>query len=353
MVRDTMTEPADTSSHVNRNEAVKDGPHCLVVSTATVSDADATSSVARPPDPQREHPVAHDHDYCRMDVRIAVCEEKRHFTLRTDSDALFYTGMALETFNILVSTLEGHGSCAFTLPVRTQVLMTLMKLKTNCTMGDLSRRFITPRSTAIKIISYWIDKLEEVLRPLILWLPKETIHATMPGAFKKDFPNTTCMVDFSESRLENPKHSDSHHTVKYQVAVAPCGLIMFISAAYGGRCSDKLITEDSGILDYLTPRDEVMLVQGSSIKDLLLERDVILVMPSFTENQRQLTEEQVTCKRKTTQVGVHVKRAIRRLKTYKILSQGVSVTMAPKINKILTICAALVNLKEDLVRDSR
>ncbi len=33
---------------------------------------------------------------------------------------------------------------------------------------------------------------------------------------------------------------------------------MFISAAYGGRCSDKFITCDSGILDDLHPGDEVM-----------------------------------------------------------------------------------------------
>lgn len=123
----------------------------------------------------------------------------------------------------------------------------------------------------------------------------------MPAAFKKKFPNTTCIVDFSESLLQKPQHLDSRgesHTVKYLVAVAPCGLIMFISAAYGGRCSDKFITRDSGVLDYLMPGDEVMADRGFTIP-----------LP-------------------------------------------ISIAMPPKIVKILRICAAFVNLREDLIRDS-
>ena len=54
---------------------------------------------------------------------------------------------------------------------------------------------------------------------------------------------------------------------------------MFISAAYGGRCSDKFITMDSGILDYLIPGDEVMADRGFTINSLLFERNVKLVMP--------------------------------------------------------------------------
>ena len=46
---------------------------------------------------------------------------------------------------------------------------------------------------------------------------------------------------------------------------------------------------------------------------------------------------------------IHVERAIRRLKVYKILSQVVPIAMAPKIDKLLRVCTALVNLREDLV----
>ena len=48
--------------------------------------------------------------------------------------------------------------------------------------------------------------------------------------------------------------------------------------------------------------------------------------------------------RRIAHVRIHVERAIRCLKVSKILSQVVPITMAPKVDKILRICAALVSL---------
>lgn len=211
---------------------------------------------------------------------MTQCDEVGYFMLQNNADAFLYTGIALETYNTLVLTLEGYASDSFTMPVRDQLLMTFMKLKTNRVISDLSRQFHISQSMASKIMSYWIDKLEEVLRLLIPWL-------------------------------------------QYLVAVAPCGLIRFVSVAYGGRCSDKFITMDSEISDY----DEVMADRGFTIKDLLFERKVRLVMPSFTKRRGQLTEEQVTYTRWIAHVRIHVKRAIRRLKVYKVLSQVVPISM--------------------------
>ena len=98
-------------------------------------------------------------------------------------------------------------------------------------MGDLGW-FMYHRMSKSRGISYWIA-IEEALRPLILWLPKETIKATMPTA------NTSCVIDCSENFLQKPtnlasrgesySHYYSHNTInQYQVAVASCGVIMFI-----------------------------------------------------------------------------------------------------------------------------
>lgn len=153
----------------------------------------------------------------------------------------------------------------------------------------------------------------EVLRPLVPWLTTETIHATM------DFPNTTCVVDCSEillqklqnlvSSCESSGHYHSQNTMKYLVTAAPCGLIMFISAVYGGRCSDKFITLDSGILDYLMPGDEVMTGRGLTIKDSLFERKIKMVAPSFRKKHGPLTEEQKTRARQNARILIE--RAIR------------------------------------------
>ncbi|XP_029317899.1 uncharacterized protein LOC115028315 [Cottoperca gobio] len=349
-LRENETQP-------NVNQDVEDEPRKL--------NGCSVDFAAHPPDPQCrsvhtqwEDPARQDHDYCQTvgvkDVheQTTQCDEIGYFMLHNDSDALLYTGVSLETFNILASTLEGYVSNPFTMSVRDQVLMTLMKLRTNRMMGDLSRQFHISQSTICKIIPYWIDKLDEVLRPLIPWLPKETIEANMPEEFKKNFPNTTCIVDCSEILLQKPRNLESHNTVKYLVAFAPCGLIMFISAAYGGQCSETFITKNSGILNYLMPEDEVMVVRGFPIEDLLFVREVNLVTPYYIKKCGERTEEWVTYTQRMARVRVHAERAIRRLNVYKILSQVVPRTLAAKIDKVLRICAALVNLREGRIRES-
>jgi len=114
---------------------------------------------------------------------------------------------------------------------------------------------------------------------------------------------------------------------------------------------DKFIMCDSGILENLKPGDEVMADRGFLIRDLLYEIQVNLIIPHFA-NQTQLTEEKVTCSRRIANVRIHVERAIRRLKVYKVLSQTLPINLMPKIDKILRICAALVNLHGDLIRDT-
>lgn len=330
---------------------------CLMDVTSAVSDCVGVSAPAHP----SMDPALRDHDYCMVGSRKNVqdkttqCGDFRYSMLQNNSDALRHTGISLEVFDILVSTLEKNVSNAFPMSVQDQVLMTLMKLRTNHVTGYLSKQFYISESMASKIISYWIDKLDEVLRPLIPWLPRETIQATMPETFKEKFPNTTCIVHCTDCLLQKNQDLDSkgesyshyYDKMKYLVAVAPCGLIMFVSTAYLGQCTDKYITFESGLLDYLMPGDEVMAEHGSSIKDLLFnEKNVNLVMYSFRN------EEQDTYIGQTAHVIVDVERAITRLKVYKILTQVVSNTMALQINKILRICSALVNLREEFIRDS-
>jgi hypothetical protein len=75
----------------------------------------------------------------------------------------------------------------------------------------------------------------------------------------------------------------------------------------------------------------------------------MLRVPAFTRKQFQLTSEQVTRTRRLANVRIHVQRATRRLKVYKILSQTVPISLVPKIDDILKMCAALVNLRGELI----
>ncbi len=270
--------------------------------------------------------------------------------LKNDASSLLYTGFTLSVFKEHVKYLQQFYSSNFKIHIMDQILMTMMKLKLNLLQGDLAERFDVSQSVVSRILSYWIDTMEEHMRVYIPWLPRETIRSTMPQSFKENFLNTTCIIDCSEttlqkahnldSRGESYSHYYSSNTLKYLVAIAPCGLIMFISPAYGGRCSDKFITQESGFLDYLQPGDEVMADRGFTIRDLLFERNVNLIMPAFTHKGGQLSDEDVTGTRRIANVRIHVERVIRWLKVLKIVSQTVPINMAHKMDKIQSVCSA-------------
>jgi hypothetical protein len=249
---------------------------------------------------------------------------------------------------------------SITLPVSDQVLMTLMKLKLNLLYADLARRFGVSEGFVSRIVSFWVATLSEHLSKAVVWLPREKIRATTPTCFRL-YPKTTCIMDCAESimqkssnlksRGESYSNYKSHNTVKYCVTIAPCGFIMHVSKAYGGRCSDKFIVQDSGILENLLPGDEVMADRGFTIQDLLFPRQVKLNIPAFSHG-KQLTEGQVTQTRRIASVRIHVERAIRKMKVFKILRDTVPITMTKKIDHILRIVAALVNLDSDLIREN-
>lgn len=281
--------------------------------------------------------------------------------LRTDNLCQLYTGLSLEAFYSVAEHLTEEYHNSFQLHPWDQLLMTMMKLRLNLLQGDLAERFGVSQTIVSKVIACWLDLMEENMRCYIPWLPRETIQETMPQCFKEHFPKTTCVIDCSETPLQKPRNLDSRgesyshyygqNTIKYLVSIAPCGLIMFISAAYGGRCSDKFITLNSGFLEYLHPGDEVMADRGFTIEDLLYERKVKLTIPAFTKRGMQLSEEDTTSTRRIANVRVHVERVIRRLKNFKILSQTFPITLTPKADKILRICAALCNLRGDIISE--
>lgn len=62
-----------------------------------------------------------------------------------------------------------------------------------------------------------------------------------------------------------------NHTVKFNMGVAPSGLIIETSSAFGGRASDKHIVAHSEILDRLDYGDAVMVDKGYQIEKECLQ----------------------------------------------------------------------------------
>ena len=86
--------------------------------------------------------------------------------------------------------------------------------------------------------------------------------------------------------------------------------ITFTFEAWGGRTSDKFLTENCGFLDKLIPGDAVMADRGFTIQDSVLFQQSQLVIPAFTKGKKQIEPTDVEKTREIANVRIHVERVI-------------------------------------------
>ena len=112
---------------------------------------------------------------------------------------------------------------------------------------------------------------------------------------------------FSRSSHSNYKH---HIIVKFLIGVAPQRVVTFISDAWGGRASDKKITEESRLLKHFLPGDMVLADREFNIEEGLGLQCATLKIPSFRKGKTQLSACDVEEARKIANVRIHVERVI-------------------------------------------
>lgn len=247
------------------------------------------------------------------------------------------------------------------LDTKNQLFLTLVKLRLNLKLKDMSFRFGLSTAQVSRYITTWICFLYHHLKE-IDWMPSvDQVWATIPTAFKEKFPTTFAIIDGSEVFIETPSdlHMQSstwsqykhHNTVKFLVACNPNGAICFISPVFVGSISDVELTKLSGFLDKLEdkPGISIMADRGFTIKDLLSRLNIELNIPPFLNEQKQLPSTKVDAGRKIASLRIHIERAISRIKTYTILKQTIPISLARLTNQIVYVCAFLTNFQPALV----
>ena len=172
------------------------------------------------------------------------------------------------------------------------------------------------------------------------------------------YPRTRCITGCTEYFVEKPlrpasqrqtwsmyKHRD---TFKQLVGIVPSGAFTFLSKVYSGSVSDLQIVK-SNFLDKVEEGDDIMADREFKIRHLLLEKKATLNIPAFTHG-KNLSKKAVNRSKKIARVRIHVERAIRCLRTFRILSGVIPIALCPNIDELVTIAAFLCNLQPPLVR---
>ncbi|XP_064479223.1 uncharacterized protein LOC135392443 [Ornithodoros turicata] len=284
----------------------------------------------------------------------------------------FYTG--LPNFAILLAVFHfledsvAHGPCN-SLTRFQEMIVTLMRFRLNSPLQDLAYRFSVSQPTISRILSRWTDAMYVRLKGLILWPSRECLQKTMPMAFRSAFGlKVAVILDCFEVFIDRPSslvtraltwsHYKHHNTVKYLIGICPQGVVTYVSKGWGGRTSDKEITESCGVLDNLLPGDSVLADRGFTIADSVGIHRAKLELPAFTRGKAQLSPWEVENTRRLANVRIHVERVIGLVRTkYSILKSTIPIEMVttregdevPMLDKVVVVCCSLCNLCNSVV----
>ncbi|XP_065075481.1 uncharacterized protein wntD [Ochlerotatus camptorhynchus] len=205
-------------------------------------------------------------------------------------------------------------------------VMTLRELRRNTPFCELADEYSVCTNTASKFFHRTAFILFENLKWALSILPKDIAIRHNPLIFQQYFGRRRifvidCFEVYSETPLETraaiAHHSayKSHQTTKFLIAMNSNGSVAFISQAYGGRCSDRFIANDSGFLNNLESEDVVLADKGFYIRDLVASKGAILNIPTFWRKGSQLNPLSIEKDKQITCLRVHIERLIGVLKS--------------------------------------
>lgn len=249
------------------------------------------------------------------------------------------------------------------------LIVVFMRLRLNLPMQHIAYLFGLHRTTIANTFKETLSVMYTQLLPYIRWPDRQSLRVSMPHQFVETFGNKVAVIiDCFEIFMERPSnlhakavtysHYKHNNTMKYLIGITPNGQISFISKGWGGRTSDRHVTEESGFLNNLLPGDLVLADRGFEIEESVGMMCAEVQIPAFTRGKCQMHAKDLEQTRKLAHLRIHVERVIGNLGgKYKIITDtmpidvvlpcfGENVTF---LDKIVTVCCALTNLNPSVV----
>lgn len=300
-----------------------------------------------------------------MQARTAIGNETGFHgfeSLKEKEEALQdFCGVTLQVFSLLLNLLPPPKYRCNAMSREDKLCLFLAKLRLGITYSALRAIFAVTATTASNVFRKTLGILSIALKDWVFMPSREIIKLSLPVPFKEDYPNCTLIIDCTEIRTEAPSNPDCQHmlyshykggyTLKVLIGIIPNGMISFISKVYGGRHTDLFITQDSGFLQLVKPGDLTLSDKGfPTIRTTVEGRGAVLLMPPFNSSGGQLSVDDMEKTYKIASVCIHVERVIQRLKIYHILKNRVPLSLIPQMDKVISVCAALVNMHAPIIK---
>ena len=247
----------------------------------------------------------------------------------------FYTGLPswiplMTVFDLVTPYLPSSANCKLT-PFE-QLMVFLLKIRLNLANQAIGYCFNIHSSTVSRIHHKVLDVMSVRLEHLLHWPSCLALCKSMPTAFMKFYHKCCIIIDCTEIFIEQPsdllaraqtssqyKH---HNTIKLLIGITPQGTVSFLSKCWGGRVSDKEITETSGLIHNLESGDIIIADRGFTIDNYCRLAMSEVYIPPFTRSKAQLTKKEVDWSRELSVVRIHVERVIRTVKQKYTILQG-------------------------------
>lgn len=314
--------------------------------------------------------------YSAYYIKSKNLEDKTTFfglsNFSSDNDKVkYFTGLPNFTvLNVIFHFVKDHIAGGKVLTLFEEFVLVLTKLKLNIGLQALAYLANISVSTVSRLLLKWLVVLDYRLTPAcIIWPDREALQKTMPFCFRSAFgTKVTVIIDCFEIFIDRPSNLltraetwsqyKHHNTTKYLIGITPQGAISFISKGWGGRVSDKYLTEHSGLLDKLMYGNLILADRGFTVSESVVMAGAQLQMPAFTKGRDQLTAVEVDKSRTLSNVRIHVERVIGLIRQkYAVLNGPIAIDfltsrsgeIIPLVDRMVRVCCSLSNLCESVV----